>query len=143
VKEEGEKSSFSLQKVLEVLFLSLDCKNLQRGDSKVLSIKGQDHGISDLNGIKKKVLESSFLSFFFSFFLLFFSLLLLPPHFLVNTCESVKMSSVIDFTQVSLYVSIGSIVFNPLFWNIVAREQYRNNFIANLFGGQSFRIAST
>ena len=41
----------------------------------------------------------------------------------------------IDFSQPTLYISIASILFNPTFWNIVARRQYRHNLISNLFAG--------
>ncbi|KPM38391.1 hypothetical protein AK830_g8177 [Neonectria ditissima] len=43
----------------------------------------------------------------------------------------------VDFDKQSLLVSAGSIAFNPLFWNIVARQEYRNKLLTNLFGGHS------
>ncbi|CAG8733806.1 40081_t:CDS:2 [Gigaspora margarita] len=40
----------------------------------------------------------------------------------------------IDFSQKSLWISFASITFNPLFWNTVARKEYRSKFITRLFG---------
>ncbi|KAH7312412.1 phospholipid methyltransferase-domain-containing protein [Stachybotrys elegans] len=42
----------------------------------------------------------------------------------------------IDFSKQSLLVSACSIAFNPLFWNIVARQEYHNKILTKLFGGQ-------
>ncbi|KAI9146317.1 phospholipid methyltransferase-domain-containing protein [Paraphysoderma sedebokerense] len=46
-----------------------------------------------------------------------------------------KGSLPIDFSEPTLYYALASIVFNPLYWNIVARREYRTHFITNLFGG--------
>jgi phosphatidylethanolamine N-methyltransferase len=43
----------------------------------------------------------------------------------------------IDFSKGSLLVSALSIAFNPTFWNIVARQEYKNKLLTNLFGGRS------
>ncbi|KAG6004946.1 Phosphatidyl-N-methylethanolamine N-methyltransferase [Claviceps maximensis] len=43
----------------------------------------------------------------------------------------------VDFDKKSLIVSAVSIAFNPLFWNIVARQEYKNKLLTNLFGGDS------
>ncbi|KAI9680338.1 MAG: Phosphatidyl-N-methylethanolamine N-methyltransferase [Trizodia sp. TS-e1964] len=43
----------------------------------------------------------------------------------------------VDFTQTSLIVSALSIAFNPIFWNIVARNEYHNKTLTRLFGGNS------
>ncbi|KAK7407933.1 Phosphatidyl-N-methylethanolamine N-methyltransferase [Neonectria punicea] len=43
----------------------------------------------------------------------------------------------VDFDKQSLLVSACSIAFNPLFWNIVARQEYRNKLLTNIFGGHS------
>jgi phosphatidylethanolamine N-methyltransferase len=45
--------------------------------------------------------------------------------------------SYVDFSKSSLLVSACSIAFNPLFWNIVARQEYHNKVLTNLFGGRS------
>ncbi|KAF2189669.1 phosphatidylethanolamine N-methyltransferase [Zopfia rhizophila CBS 207.26] len=47
------------------------------------------------------------------------------------------MSSLVDFSQPSLWVSVATIVFNPTFWNIAARQEYHNKVITRLFGGNS------
>jgi phosphatidylethanolamine N-methyltransferase len=44
----------------------------------------------------------------------------------------------VDFGKPSLAVSACSIAFNPLFWNIVARQEYHNKLLTNLFGGRSY-----
>ncbi|KAF4595621.1 Phosphatidyl-N-methylethanolamine N-methyltransferase [Ophiocordyceps camponoti-floridani] len=49
------------------------------------------------------------------------------------------MAPLIDFDKQSLLVSLCSITFNPLFWNIVARQEYHNKLLTKLFGGQSRR----
>lgn len=41
----------------------------------------------------------------------------------------------IDFTKTSLLIALGSIAFNPIFWNIVARQEYRNKTLTKLAGG--------
>jgi len=43
----------------------------------------------------------------------------------------------IDLNQKSLLVAAGSIAFNPIFWNIVARQEYHNKVLTKLFGGNS------
>lgn len=45
------------------------------------------------------------------------------------------LDSLIDFSQPTLYVAMAGIAFNPTFWNIVARAEYRHHVITNLFGG--------
>ncbi|KAF2798638.1 phosphatidylethanolamine N-methyltransferase [Melanomma pulvis-pyrius CBS 109.77] len=47
------------------------------------------------------------------------------------------MSSLVDLSQASFWVSAASIVFNPTFWNIAARQEYHNKLITKLFGGNS------
>ncbi|GAA5988996.1 hypothetical protein JCM10908_006262 [Rhodotorula pacifica] len=38
----------------------------------------------------------------------------------------------VDLSQPSLWIAVGSILFNPLFWNIVARQEYRNKILTKL-----------
>ncbi|KAL2262057.1 hypothetical protein VTK26DRAFT_2620 [Humicola hyalothermophila] len=45
----------------------------------------------------------------------------------------------VDFDQRSFWISAGAIAFNPTFWNIVARREYRTKFLTRLFGGNSQR----
>ncbi|KAJ7500956.1 phospholipid methyltransferase [Mycena galericulata] len=47
------------------------------------------------------------------------------------------MDSLVDFTQPSLLVCLASILFNPVAWNIVAQNEYRNKTITRLFGGNA------
>ncbi|KAL2755975.1 hypothetical protein ACRALDRAFT_1042970 [Sodiomyces alcalophilus JCM 7366] len=49
----------------------------------------------------------------------------------------VTIHSLVDFNQKSLLISAVSIAFNPLFWNIVARQEYHNKVLTRLFGGRS------
>ncbi|ORY61197.1 methylene-fatty-acyl-phospholipid synthase [Pseudomassariella vexata] len=50
---------------------------------------------------------------------------------------SVEPSELVDFSQTSLLISACSIAFNPLFWNIIARQEYHNKILTKLFGGRS------
>lgn len=43
----------------------------------------------------------------------------------------------IDFQDPALLISLASIAFNPIFWNIVARSEYRNKTLTRLAGGRS------
>ncbi|GAA5938210.1 bifunctional phosphatidyl-N-methylethanolamine N-methyltransferase/phosphatidyl-N-dimethylethanolamine N-methyltransferase [Sporobolomyces koalae] len=45
------------------------------------------------------------------------------------------MVDYIDWKQPSLWIAIASIIFNPLFWNVVARQEYRNKFLTKLAFG--------
>ncbi|MDI1490662.1 MAG: Phosphatidyl-N-methylethanolamine N-methyltransferase, partial [Ramalina farinacea] len=47
--------------------------------------------------------------------------------------------SFLDLSQRSLYFSAAAIVFNPTFWNIVARSEYHNKTLTKLFNGNSLR----
>ncbi|GAA6003042.1 bifunctional phosphatidyl-N-methylethanolamine N-methyltransferase/phosphatidyl-N-dimethylethanolamine N-methyltransferase [Rhodotorula paludigena] len=44
----------------------------------------------------------------------------------------------IDWSQPSLWVAIASICFNPLYWNIVARQEYKNKILTKLAGGNRY-----
>ncbi|KAI5118726.1 hypothetical protein M0805_004524 [Coniferiporia weirii] len=43
----------------------------------------------------------------------------------------------VDLNKTSLLVSLASIAFNPLAWNIVARNEYRNKTLTRVFGGNT------
>jgi len=47
------------------------------------------------------------------------------------------MSDLIDFRQPTLWAAAASIIFNPTFWNIAARQEYHNKAITKIFGGNS------
>ncbi|KAI8286451.1 metal ion transporter metal ion transporter [Colletotrichum sp. SAR11_57] len=49
----------------------------------------------------------------------------------------IEPKAVVDFDQKSLFISAAAIAFNPLFWNIVARQEYNNKLLTKLFGGRS------
>ncbi|KAF8979098.1 Phosphatidyl-N-methylethanolamine N-methyltransferase [Entomortierella lignicola] len=41
----------------------------------------------------------------------------------------------IAWTHIEFWIAAASIIFNPTFWNIVARKEYRSKFITRIFGG--------
>ncbi|KXS10333.1 phospholipid methyltransferase [Gonapodya prolifera JEL478] len=43
-------------------------------------------------------------------------------------------ASLVDPTQPTLWLAIGHVVFNPLAWNIISRNEYRNKTITKLVG---------
>lgn len=47
------------------------------------------------------------------------------------------LSTIVNASATSLYVSLLSIAFNPTAWNIVARNEYRNKTITRMFGGNA------
>lgn len=48
-----------------------------------------------------------------------------------------SLHALVDASKVSLFLSLGTITFNPTAWNIVARNEYRNRTITRLFGGNA------
>lgn len=50
-----------------------------------------------------------------------------------------SLQSYVDFSKPSLWLSLGSIAFNPTAWNIVARNEYRNKTMTRMFGGNARR----
>ncbi|KXS15621.1 phospholipid methyltransferase [Gonapodya prolifera JEL478] len=44
------------------------------------------------------------------------------------------LASLVDFTQPTLWLAIGHVVFNPLAWNIIAQNEYRKKTITRLVG---------
>ncbi|PWN45920.1 putative OPI3-methylene-fatty-acyl-phospholipid synthase [Ceraceosorus guamensis] len=45
---------------------------------------------------------------------------------------------VIDFSQVDFWIAAASICFNPLYWNLVAQNEYRNKTITKLLRGNRY-----
>ncbi|KIW31578.1 uncharacterized protein PV07_03212 [Cladophialophora immunda] len=43
-----------------------------------------------------------------------------------------------DSSQPSLYVAAGAIAFNPIFWNIVARQEHKTHFLTKTFGSPHY-----
>ncbi|KAF9108218.1 Phosphatidyl-N-methylethanolamine N-methyltransferase [Mortierella sp. AM989] len=41
----------------------------------------------------------------------------------------------VDWSDYRLWISVASIIFNPTFWNIVARKEYHSKFITRIFRG--------
>ena len=42
----------------------------------------------------------------------------------------------IDFDQQSLWLFIGITVFNPFYWNLVGRLEYRKQYLTSIFGSK-------
>ncbi|PIA12852.1 phospholipid methyltransferase [Coemansia reversa NRRL 1564] len=45
----------------------------------------------------------------------------------------------VDFSKTSLWVSLASITFNPLFWNLAARREYHTHWITKIFNGDKYK----
>ncbi|BFZ59779.1 Phosphatidyl-N-methylethanolamine N-methyltransferase [Saitoella coloradoensis] len=45
--------------------------------------------------------------------------------------------SSIDWSHPSLYIAVASILFNPIWWNVVARMEYHNKTLTKLAGGNA------
>lgn len=45
---------------------------------------------------------------------------------------------VADFSQRSFWVAAALICFNPLYWNVVAQNEYRNKTITKLLGNRPY-----
>ncbi|KAG0198156.1 Phosphatidyl-N-methylethanolamine N-methyltransferase [Mortierella sp. GBA30] len=41
----------------------------------------------------------------------------------------------VDWSDNRMWLAVGSVIFNPTFWNIVARKEYRSKFITRMFNG--------
>ncbi|KAK4506983.1 hypothetical protein PRZ48_000717 [Zasmidium cellare] len=48
------------------------------------------------------------------------------------------LTQYIDFSQPSLWIAAGAIVFNPTFWNTAARTEYNHKTITKLAGGNPY-----
>ncbi|KAI5808961.1 phospholipid methyltransferase-domain-containing protein [Peziza echinospora] len=55
----------------------------------------------------------------------------------VSLKSASAITDFVNFDQKSLLVAVGSIAFNPLFWNIAARQEYHNKAITKIFLGNS------
>ncbi|KKY25099.1 putative methylene-fatty-acyl-phospholipid synthase [Phaeomoniella chlamydospora] len=45
-----------------------------------------------------------------------------------------EKTGTIDFSDRNLWISAAAIAFNPIFWNIVARQEYHTHFLTKIFG---------
>ncbi|KAF7373233.1 Phosphatidyl-N-methylethanolamine N-methyltransferase [Mycena sanguinolenta] len=50
----------------------------------------------------------------------------------------VSLDALVDLHRTSLLVSLLSILFNPVAWNIVAQNEYRNKTITRMFRGNAY-----
>ncbi|KAK1221583.1 Phosphatidyl-N-methylethanolamine N-methyltransferase [Marasmius sp. AFHP31] len=50
---------------------------------------------------------------------------------------TIDWKTAVDTSKPSLWIALGAITFNPLAWNIVARNEYRNKTITRIFGGNA------
>ncbi|KAF8315657.1 phospholipid methyltransferase [Clavulina sp. PMI_390] len=55
-----------------------------------------------------------------------------------DTSALPPFESLVDVSKTSLYISLAAIAFNPTFWNIVARSEYRSKTITKIFGGNAY-----
>ncbi|KAG0356457.1 Phosphatidyl-N-methylethanolamine N-methyltransferase [Podila minutissima] len=44
----------------------------------------------------------------------------------------------VDLSNPWFWISVGSIAFNPTFWNTVVRREHRTRFMTRLFGGNKY-----
>ncbi|ORX50649.1 phospholipid methyltransferase [Piromyces finnis] len=51
----------------------------------------------------------------------------------MNYQALIEAFSKVDYTNIYFILSASSIIFNPLFWNIVARNEYRNKTLTKIF----------
>lgn len=51
--------------------------------------------------------------------------------------STASIKGLMDLSQSALWLSAGTIVFNPTFWNTAARSEYRNKTITKMFGGNA------
>jgi len=50
---------------------------------------------------------------------------------------SLQTKGLVDFDQKSFAIAAASIAFNPIFWNIAARQEYHNKIITKIAGGNA------
>ncbi|KAJ9613757.1 uncharacterized protein PV06_10038 [Exophiala oligosperma] len=55
-------------------------------------------------------------------------------HNLIASVTGQEKIGFIDSSQTSLYVAAAAIAFNPIFWNLVARLEYRTHVLTKIFG---------
>jgi hypothetical protein len=60
-----------------------------------------------------------------------------PPAFSIYDSK-LSPALLIDFNDQLFQLSAAWFVFNPLFWNIVARLEYRTHFLTKLFCGSAY-----
>ena len=55
-------------------------------------------------------------------------------HNLVASAVGGEKIGTIDTSPTSLYIAAAAIAFNPVFWNVVARQEYHTHFLTKIFG---------
>jgi hypothetical protein len=48
--------------------------------------------------------------------------------------DSVKAFHAIDLNRTTLWLSVGTVVLSPLFWNVIARNEYKRKTLTKIFG---------
>ncbi|PWN89694.1 putative OPI3-methylene-fatty-acyl-phospholipid synthase [Acaromyces ingoldii] len=49
-----------------------------------------------------------------------------------------ELDAIVDLAQPSFWIAAASICFNPLYWNIVAQNEYNNKTLTKLLGGRRY-----
>ncbi|KAG8773595.1 Phosphatidyl-N-methylethanolamine N-methyltransferase [Ceratobasidium sp. 428] len=52
--------------------------------------------------------------------------------------SQIDLASLVDFSKRSLWISVATIIWNPLFWNCVAQNEYYNKTITKILGGRRY-----
>lgn len=61
-----------------------------------------------------------------------------PFYLATHTHTHIYVMDYIDFSQPTFYYVLANILFNPLFWNTVARAEYRSHILTKLAGGNRY-----
>ncbi|KAG7087647.1 hypothetical protein E1B28_013595 [Marasmius oreades] len=48
---------------------------------------------------------------------------------------TLNWKDIVDVSRPSLWIAVSAIAFNPIAWNIIARNEYKNKTITRIFGG--------
>jgi len=54
-------------------------------------------------------------------------------HNFIASVTGQEKIGIIDTSRPSLYVAAAAIAFNPIFWNVVARQEYHTHFLTKIF----------
>jgi methylene-fatty-acyl-phospholipid synthase len=50
--------------------------------------------------------------------------------------QIIQALQAIDIREPSLWISVGTILFNPIYWNVVARNEYRHRTLTSVIGSK-------
>ncbi|KAF8750091.1 Phosphatidyl-N-methylethanolamine N-methyltransferase [Rhizoctonia solani] len=88
-----------------------------------MTIAGECVTMDEMNKVNKRVVDHSFL----------------PQYYQTHpTMSQVDLASFVDFNKRSFWVSVGTILWNPLFWNCVAQNEYHNKTITKTLRGNRY-----